>query len=109
MPYTVLLTESAARDLAEIHEYIDLHDSPRKADTILAKIEKAFQSLAGSPERGSHPRELAALGIREYRQVFFKPYRIIYKVSGRNVYVMLIADGRRDMQAFLERRLLEPD
>lgn len=47
------------------------------------------------------------LGIREYREVFFKPYRIIYRVIGTNVYVLLIADGRRDMRTLLQRRLVD--
>ena len=46
------------------------------------------------------------LEIREYREVFFKPYRIIYRVMNENVYVPVIADGRRDMRTLLERRLL---
>ncbi|MCZ6629180.1 MAG: type II toxin-antitoxin system RelE/ParE family toxin, partial [SAR324 cluster bacterium] len=58
--------------------------------------------------RGAHPRELLSLGIREYREVFFKPYRILYQVAETRVMVMLIADGRRDMQTLLQRRLLAP-
>ena len=38
--------------------------------------------------------------------MFFKPYRIIYRVMGDGVYVLVIADGRRDMRALLQRRLL---
>ena len=34
------------------------------------------------------------------------PYRIIYRESEDDVYVLVIADGRRDMRALLERRLL---
>ena len=64
------------------------------------------ESLSSYPERGSYPRELLALGIREYRQSFFKPYRIIYRVIGKQAIVYVIADGRRDMQALLGRRLL---
>jgi len=62
--------------------------------------------LATFSERGSHPRELLALGIREYRETCFKPYRVIYRIIGKRVFVYLIADGRRDMQTLLERRLL---
>ena len=47
------------------------------------------------------------LGIREYREIFFKPYRIIYRIMKKNVYVLLIVDGRRDMQSLLQRRLLD--
>jgi toxin ParE1/3/4 len=107
MPFTVLLTNDAARDLDELYDYIALHDAPRKADTVLEQIEKAFSKLSEFPERGAYPKELLALGIREYREIFFKPYRIIYRVMGKNVYVLLVVDGRRDMQSLLQRRLFD--
>lgn len=107
MPFSVLLTDAAARDLEDIYDYIDLHDSRSKANHVLEHIEKAFNSLSENPERGAYPRELIALGVREFRQIFFKPYRIIYRVMEKNVYVLLIADGRRDMQSLLQRRLLQ--
>lgn len=62
--------------------------------------------MATFPERGSHPKELLTLGIREYRQVFFKPYRLIYRVIDKRVYIYLITDARRDMQTLLTQRLL---
>jgi toxin ParE1/3/4 len=107
MQFAVLVTRHAVRDLDELYDYVALHDAPGKAEHVLARIEKAFGSLSESPLRGVYPRELLALGIREYRELFFKPYRIIYSVVGRNVYVLLIADGRRDFQTLLQRRLLE--
>nr|MBC8362588.1 type II toxin-antitoxin system RelE/ParE family toxin [Candidatus Desulfatibia profunda] len=69
--------------------------------------EKTFSTLSEFPERGVYPKELLKLGIREYREIFFKPYRIIYRVMDKNVYVLLIVDGRRDMQSLLQRRLLD--
>jgi len=92
MRFKVLLTDDAARDLDELYDYIALHDAPRKADYVLEQIEKAFSKLSGFPERGAHPKELLAIGVREYREIFFKPYRIIYRVMDKNVYVLL--DGR---------------
>lgn len=106
MPYQVLLTADAARDLEELYDYIARHDAHRKAERVLQQIEQAFHDLCESPLLGSYPRELLALGMREYREVFFKPYRIIYRVVDAKVYVFLIVDGRRDMQALLQRRLL---
>ncbi len=101
------MTDDAARDLEEICDYIDRHDSPGRADHVLERIERAFSRLFEHPQRGSYPKELLEIGIREYREVFFKPYRIIYRVTGNNVYVLVITDGRRDMRALLERRLLQ--
>ena len=102
----MLLTGHAQLDLEELYDYIAGHDSPRHAAHVLDQIEKTLQSLSVFPERGSHSKELLALGIREYRQVFFKPYRMIYRVVERRVYVYLVADGRRDLQSLLARRLL---
>ena len=107
MPFAVLLTNDAAGDLNELYDYIAVHDSPRKADYVLEQIEKTFSTLSEFPERGVYPKELLKLGIREYREIFFKPYRIIYRVMDKNVYVLLIVDGRRDMQSLLQRRLLD--
>ena len=70
-------------------------------------VARELVKLGGDPpERGSYPKELVGLGIKEYRQTFFKPYRVIYRVTGSQVIVYLIADGRRDMQTVLARRLL---
>lgn len=102
----MLLTEDAERDLDEIHGYIFDHDSLEAADYALDRIVVTLESLSELPRRGNHPDELLALGIREYREVFFKPYRMIYRVIGSQVFVYLIADGRRDMQSLLQRRLL---
>jgi toxin ParE1/3/4 len=106
MSFDVLLTRDAAGDPEELYDYIAEHDAPSKADHVLDRIQKVIDTLATFPERGSYPKEPLALGIREYRQTFFKPYRVIYRIIGQHVYVYLIADGRRDMQALLERRLL---
>lgn len=107
MPFEVLLTDDAARDLEDLYNYIELHDVPGKADGVSEQIEKGFTSLSENSLRGTCPKELLAIGLREYREIFFKRYRIIYRVMAENVYVMVIADGRRDMQARLQRRLLQ--
>lgn len=107
MTWSVLLTDDAARDLSELYDWISRHDSPVHADSVLERIEKTFESLSESPERGPYPRELLDLGIKEFREIFFKPYRIIYRVMNENIYVLLIADGRRDMVSLLQLRLLQ--
>jgi len=125
MSYKVLLTYSAERDLEAIYDYIAENDTQANANYVLDKLMEVAESLAafdkttshlanpaksagqasGYPERGSYPKELLALGIREYRQAHFKPYRLIYRVSGKQVIIYIIADGRRDMQTLLTRRM----
>jgi toxin ParE1/3/4 len=105
--YEVLLTRAAELDLESIHDYIAEFDSPASADHVLDRLTEVVRTLAQFPERGSYPKELLALGIKEYRQTAFKPYRVIYRVLDKHVVIYLIVDGRRDMQSVLARRLLD--
>lgn len=105
MNYGVLITDAASRDLEEIYDWIAEHDSAAKADYVLDRLTQTAQSIAALPYRGSRPRELPPGMHSEYRQVFFKPYRVIYEVMGSDVVVHLIVDGRRNLQSLLMRRL----
>jgi toxin ParE1/3/4 len=103
--YEVRLTQDAQADLSELYEYVAGNDSPLKAEQLLGKIESVIEKLSQFPQRGTITKELSKLGIREYREVYFKPYRIIYRVIGDQVFAYLIVDGRRDMATVLLRRL----
>lgn len=104
--FQVLLTQGAEQDLESIVDYIAEFDCIANANYVLDQLQEVLERLSTHPERGNYPKELVALGIKEYRQTAFKPYRIIYRVTGDQVIVYLIADGRRDMQSVLARRLL---
>ena len=107
--YAVELTAGAEQDLEDIVAFVATNDSPGKANALLDRLLATAETLATTPQRGSVPRELQALGMREYRQTMFKPYRLIYTVQEQPrpaVFIVVIADGRRDMGAFLQRRLL---
>jgi toxin ParE1/3/4 len=106
MRFEVVVTEDAERDLEDLFNFIATHDSRRNAEHVLDRILAIADRLTDSPDRGSKPKELRSVGDQEYRQVFFKPYRLIYRVVGQQVIVYLITDGRRDMQSLLARRLL---
>jgi len=104
--YKVLLTQGAEQDLESIHDYMTEFDCVANANSVLDQLMEVVEGLAQFPERGSYPKELVALGIKEYRQTAFKSYRVIYRVLGSQVVIYLIVDGRRNMQSVLTRRLL---
>ena len=104
--FEVLLTQGAEQDLESIHGYITEFDSVANANHVLDRLMEVVARLAQFPERGSYPKELVALGIKDYRQTAFKSYRVIYRVLGGRVVIYLIVDGRRDLQSLLARRLL---
>lgn len=101
--YRVRIIEDAEQDLVDLYEYVARHDSVDSALFVLDKLEGL--SLAELPLRGHVPPELDRVGVTDYREVHFKPYRVVYQVLGSEVLVHCVVDGRRDMQSLLERRL----
>jgi toxin ParE1/3/4 len=103
--FEVLLSLGAEQDLEAIYDYICQADSEHSANYVLDQLIEVVDGLSKFPERGSYPKELLELGIKDFRQTFFKPYRVIYRVSEAKV-VYLVVDGRRDLQTMLSQRLL---
>ncbi len=101
-----MLIQEAEDDLFDIYGYILNNDSPAHAEYVLLKLQEACVSLDEMPERGHIPPELERIGITEFKEIHFKPYRIIYEIEKKTVFIHCILDGRRDVQDLLERRLL---
>ena len=104
--FAIKITAGARKDLHGIHAYISENDSRENAGCVVQNILRVIETLKELPARGVHPPELIALGNRKYRELFLKPYRILYTVREDVVYIALIADGRRDMHSLLANRLL---
>ena len=104
--YRVRVIEDAEQDLIGIYTYVAANDSGEKAEYVLDRLQTLCLSLDKLATRVHIPPELERIGVTTYRQVHFKPYRVIYQNSGQDVYIHCVLDGRRDMQSLLERRLL---
>jgi toxin ParE1/3/4 len=105
MIYSLRITSSALRDLEEIHDWIAENDTMANADHVLDRLSETAETIAALPHRSSRPSELPHNMEGEFRQVFFKPYRIIYEIILNEVVIHLVADGRRNLQTLLLRRL----
>lgn len=106
MGFDVLLSDDAAGDIEDIYRYIAERDSVANAERVLLALEETCLNLADMPERGNVPKELVAIGMTEFREVHVKPYRVLYRIASQQVIIYCVVDGRRDMQNFLQRRLL---
>ncbi len=106
MRFTVNLVIDAETDLFDIYRYVAQHDSPEKAGRLLNNLEKTILRLETTPLRVNYPPEMERIAVFEFREIFFKPYRIIYQVIKTRVYVHCVLDGRRDLQDLLQSRLL---
>ncbi|MBN2592127.1 MAG: type II toxin-antitoxin system RelE/ParE family toxin [Sedimentisphaerales bacterium] len=106
MKHQVLVIAEAEEDIFDIYKYVLRADGRGRADDLLVKLQETCQSLVEMPRRGHSPPELKRVGVRGYREIHFKPYRIIYQIVGRKVFIHCVLDGRRSLQEVLERRLL---
>ena len=106
MKFEVFIIPDAEEDILEIYHYVLINDSEEKAEYLLNKIEEICLSLRKYPDRGHVPPELERIGIYTYKEIHFKPYRIIYEVTESIVYIHCVLDGRRSLQELLENRLL---
>ena len=106
MRHQVLVVAEAEEDIFDLYRYVLRADGRSRADHVLRRLQETCQSLAQMPHRGHNPPELERVGVRGYREVHFKPYRIIYQIVGRKVFIHCVLDGRRALQEVLERRLL---
>ena len=103
--YTVRWTEQATEDLESIAMFI-ARRSPATARRVVAKLEARASRLSTLPPRGRVVPELESFGIHEWRELIETPYRIVYATSGRQVNVLAVLDGRRDLQDELLLRLV---
>ena len=107
MKYVVNFVSEAEEDLFEIYKYVYLNDSEEKAEQLYQKLYEKSLQLEKYPDRGHIPPELNLLDITDFLEIHYKPYRIIYRIIEREVFILCILDGRRDLQKLLQERLLK--
>lgn len=105
-PFKVYWAAVAEEDLKNIILYI-AEDSPQNARLIFAKIKEQASSLTHFPERGRTVPELQKQGIFLYRELILTPWRIIYRISGKKVYILSVIDSRQNVEDILLKRLIK--
>jgi toxin ParE1/3/4 len=104
--YKVVIDPQAKLDLKEIFIFVATNDSLQSANKLLDALEATCYKLEKYPERGHIPPELRQTGIKNYLEIHFKPYRIIYEIEENLVYIHFVLDGRRNIQEILNNRIL---
>jgi len=105
-PYEVFWTNVAENDLKDIVEYITEEDRLQTALKIVKQIRKKAQNLYTLPERGRIVPELQEQGIFQYREIVVSPWRLIYKIVERKIFVLSVIDSRRNVEDILLRRIV---
>jgi plasmid stabilization system protein ParE len=103
--FRVRWAEVAVRDLEDIAAYLVV-DSEQAAEGLLRQIEHRAATLESTPARGRLVPELARFGMRTWRELVIRPYRLVYRIEGDSVTVLAVFDARRDLEDLLLERLL---
>jgi len=103
--YQVQWASVAQIDLKQFIDYITL-EIPGNALQILAKIKRKASDLYTLPDRGRIVPELKEQGINFYREIIVPPWRIIYRISDSNVFVLSVIDSRRNVEDILLNRFI---
>ena len=104
--FTVDWSIIARKDLFQIIEYISFNN-PAAAKRALQKIQEKTLQLNVYPERCRMVPELQRQGITEYRELIIAAWRVIFKITGKQVIVVAVVDSRRNLEDILLQRLLE--
>lgn len=103
--YEVTWSNTAEKDLIAIVEYIAA-DSPSNALKVFKNIKQKASSLYPFPKRGRIVPELRDQGILQYRELVISPWRVIYRISKKSVYVLSVLDSRQNIEDILLKRLI---
>lgn len=103
--YRVLWAEIAEEDLTAVIKYI-YSENPSAAKDNLKMIKSKVSKLNSLPQRGRIVAELKEQGILQYREIIVPPWRIIYRISDSNVYVLSVIDSRQNVEDILLDRLI---
>lgn len=103
--YEVLWSNVAEKDLIGMIEYIAA-DNPANASKIFRAIKQKASNLYSFPERGRLLPELHNQGISQYRELVIPPWRMIYRISEKALYVLSVLDSRQNIEDILLRRLI---
>jgi plasmid stabilization system protein ParE len=103
--YFVKWAAPARDDLDEIIEYIAQRDISY-AVKVLDKIEPAIKKLDVSPKRGRIVPELERYGYILYREIVVDYWRIMYKIENDIVYIMVVIDGRRNVENVILKKII---
>lgn len=98
-------TKTAKADLKEIADYI-AQDSVKIALEKLDLIEGRVATLRFNPEVGRRIPELVDYKDMSYREIIVYPWRVIYQVKDDDLSVLMVLDGRRNLQDILFKRLM---
>jgi len=103
--YDIKWASPARDDINEIIDYISKTNEIYSVK-VLDKIEENVEKLKTFPTLYRIVPELEKYGHYIYREIIVDYWRVIYKLENYLVYIMLVIDGRRNLEDILLKIIL---
>lgn len=100
-------TEDSAEDLLAIISYQKTKYGLEKAKAVYESIQKCVSSLLNFPQKRRIVPELHSIGITSYHELIENPWRIIYRITDKTVYIVTLLDSRRNVEEVLYKKVIE--
>ncbi len=104
--FAVHITRAAEGDIESAVGYLLSQGADGAALELWQAFDEAFTSLKALPLRGHFSPELEEHPDKRIREIHVSVYRLIYRIIENDVYILFMADGRRDIQKTLLERVL---
>lgn len=102
----VIILPDAQADLLSLQDYmLDKWGEVawlKAEDESFEKLEKVDSGIFN----GTPVQELASVGILDYQNVYTSHHKLVYRRSGGDTYVYLVAGHKQDYPTILVKRLL---
>ncbi len=105
--FAVFWSESAVSDLDDILDFVADRDGVDHALELYENLRRRVAGLRRFPRRCRYVPELKAIGLSEFRESIYPPYRLFFRLDGEQVVLLGVLDSRRDLEALLIQRALE--
>ena len=103
--FNIKWASPALDDLDEIIEYISKTNLTYSIK-VMDKIYEQVSKLDMHPERWRIVPELEKYGYLIYRQLIVDYWKVIFKIEGNIIYIMLVIDGRRNIEDIILKKIL---
>lgn len=87
----VIWSKESLRQLIEIENFI-ASDNPGRAEKFVLKLIECGEKTQNFPFKG---RMVPEFSIHEIREVFYKNYRIVYRVSENQIEILTVFEGHK--------------
>ena len=107
MKKEIIWSQDASDDLIDIIQYIKERSGKEIANSIYERIITKIENIASFSEAGRKVPELGFLGNNEYHEIIESPWRIFYRLMEKEVCIISIIDGRRNIEEILYKKIID--